>query len=635
MKYIKCLIAAALCLLATGATYAQDLVPQNASLSTNYNVAANSIPEEGYYTFEVDIKNIATSGSSPYGTIRYYISRKSFYDNTADLVATTYTNTLAPGATSRQTINRRLDSDIDPRDNGWYFHVRITSGDSNFANNYLAFPFVVLNGAADLYPYSISVPANMEAGKTESISFRIGNMGSFGAVPFNTKVYLSTNNTLGGDYELADVSSSHLAAGSNRLFSINAVLPSNAQNYNYIIFQADPNNQAHELSYTNNVVVLPVSISQARPDLIIATSSSPGSVIINGNKSINVSATVENDGGATAGASTLRYWLSSNQTVGGGDVQLASVSVPSLAAGATWLNNRTVTINGSTNEGQYYILVQADAQNQVTESDENNNVDINNFYVVEGYVDLKVEEFTAIGEDTYTPSSGTELIPASRAGNYFTPGLRFKNEGNISSGNFTITYWLSTDNSLSTSSDTRLEVEAVQSLAAGAENNGTVSRLDIPSSLTSTNKVYYLIALVDDGNFTNDSNTANNVKAKKVYIRSASSGRPGGGLNPPCCIIPPGGGPGFARQAGPGLEQPGAFELKTYPNPAKGSTTVSLGAMGNYNVQLVDAQGRQVLQRQVQNTNSTSLDLTGLKKGIYLLKAQGAAGVKTQRLVVQ
>ena len=76
---------------------------------------------------------------------------------------------------------------------------------------------------------------------------------------------------------------------------------------------------------------------------------------------------------ATSAAFDLTLWLSSDATVGGGDVQLGTVSVPSLGSGMSFTDSRAITIPNGTAEGYYHFIAVADGANTNTETVETNN----------------------------------------------------------------------------------------------------------------------------------------------------------------------------------------------------------------------------------------------------------------------
>ncbi|MBN1426260.1 trypsin-like serine protease [Candidatus Fermentibacteria bacterium] len=109
------------------------------------------------------------------------------------------------------------------------------------------------------------------------------------------------------------------------------------------------------------------------PDLMVQNPGTAPSTIIAGTSTI-ASCTVRNQGGNSAGASILRYYLSSNTTYDAGDAYLGYDSVGSLPGGGTSSQSETLAIPAGTAGGTWYLLFHADAESQVSELNESNNV---------------------------------------------------------------------------------------------------------------------------------------------------------------------------------------------------------------------------------------------------------------------
>jgi hypothetical protein len=112
-------------------------------------------------------------------------------------------------------------------------------------------------------------------------------------------------------------------------------------------------------------------VAQVRPDLVVTTVSGPTSGT-RGRK-VTVTATVKNQGQASAAASILSFYLSTDATITTADTKLSDVSVTSLAANASKALNSYVTLPNSLAAGTYYIGAIADRAAVVTESSETNN----------------------------------------------------------------------------------------------------------------------------------------------------------------------------------------------------------------------------------------------------------------------
>lgn len=107
------------------------------------------------------------------------------------------------------------------------------------------------------------------------------------------------------------------------------------------------------------------------PDLIISSLSVPSSA--NAGQVISISDTTKNQGIGAAGASTTKFYLSTDATYNKGDTYLGKRRVIALAADASSSGRIRVTIPAGTPAGSYYIIAVADADRVVTESNERNN----------------------------------------------------------------------------------------------------------------------------------------------------------------------------------------------------------------------------------------------------------------------
>jgi hypothetical protein len=106
-------------------------------------------------------------------------------------------------------------------------------------------------------------------------------------------------------------------------------------------------------------------------DLYISAVTAPGSAATG--QTISVSDTT-NKSGCAAGATTTKIYLSIDNKYSSGDTELGSRAVPAFGAGAQSSSGTTnVTIPVSTPSGSYYIIVRADADGVIAETNEGNN----------------------------------------------------------------------------------------------------------------------------------------------------------------------------------------------------------------------------------------------------------------------
>lgn len=107
------------------------------------------------------------------------------------------------------------------------------------------------------------------------------------------------------------------------------------------------------------------------PDLVSTINPVPSTGTVGG--SLQLSASVVNQGTGSAGAFRLGVYFSSNTTITTADVLFATCNVSGLAAGASFLCSGPVTIPSSLPPGVYFVGVIADDQGAVTETNEGNN----------------------------------------------------------------------------------------------------------------------------------------------------------------------------------------------------------------------------------------------------------------------
>ena len=107
------------------------------------------------------------------------------------------------------------------------------------------------------------------------------------------------------------------------------------------------------------------------PDLVPSINPIPSTGTIGG--TIQLSASVVNQGAGSAGAFRLGLYFSSDATITTGDLFFAFCQISGLAAGSSTTCSGPVTIPASLSPGVYFVGVIADDQSTVAESNETNN----------------------------------------------------------------------------------------------------------------------------------------------------------------------------------------------------------------------------------------------------------------------
>ena len=237
--------------------------------------------------------------------------------------------------------------------------------------------------------------------------------------------------------------------------------------------------------------------SNPLPDLESANESfSTTSICPGGSFQLNYD--VENNGDASAGSSTVKYYLSSDNSYSGDDQLLGSTTVNSIGSGNDISKTKTLNIPSGTSNGSWYVLIVVDADNNV---DEGNNGEGNNIYAKSISVStcsLADIRLTYSGTPPTTGNVGV-TIPVSfectNIGGSITPPTR-------------VGFYLSTDNIFDPKTDTYLDDEATNSLDPN-ETDDDNSGINISNCLPCG--TYFIIMVADYQNLVSESDRSNNI----------------------------------------------------------------------------------------------------------------------------
>ena len=219
----------------------------------------------------------------------------------------------------------------------------------------------------DLTVPTIDAPSKAYPGTTLTVTDTTTNGGA-ASPPTTTRLYLSGDTILdAGDLVVGSRAVPALAFGQSHSASTQVALAADLPGgVYYLIALGDPDNIVVEWSETNNTRYKSLTIG---PDLTVAALSGPASAAKG--TVIMVTDTTSNLGSAAA-SSTVRYFLSTNSTLDGGDLPLGSRTVPVLGLGATSVETVALTLPAGVS-GSFFVIAQADADSTVAELVETNN----------------------------------------------------------------------------------------------------------------------------------------------------------------------------------------------------------------------------------------------------------------------
>lgn len=312
-----------------------------------------------------------------------YLSSDSSLGLTDTLLATSHHHAqVGAGGTHSGNLSVTIPSDAG----GNYFLLVEADTDevvseTDESNNVAAAPLSVAFGLRDLVIQDLALStAIANAGQSLTVTYNVKNRGTspveFG---YRESVYLSTNSSLGsGDILLTSSHEhAHVGAGGTHFSSLNATIPSGTPPGSYfVLVEADTDDAVFEVNESNNVSGVPLSIdSLGNRDLLIQDLAvSPSSALPGQN--LVVTYNVRNQGSSPVAAGYReRVYLSGDSTLQASDILLgASHNHSQVGAGSTHPGNLSLAIPGGMPIGSYFLLVEADTDGVVAETNESNNV---------------------------------------------------------------------------------------------------------------------------------------------------------------------------------------------------------------------------------------------------------------------
>ena len=343
-------------------------------------VTAATAPASGVIGKSVDysytVKNVGTVDAPAIVSDSVYVSDYPTLDARATLL-THVTGLPGVAARPRRVVHRR----VEPHAPGRHEDRRPLSPlrrrreqlqqETDETNNVRVVPFQVQ--APDLAVGAIVVPSSAQIGSTIDVTWTLTNLGDGPATgSWYDTVLLSDDDSIGGDTSLANVSfSGTLAAGDSAQITATVTLPAGVSGVKHIVIRADDFAQSrrvergeqfgHQRRRRSRSGICPPRTCKSPRSVRPASARSGGSITVNW--------TVANNGPVDATGSWVdRIILAPTGTVLGTITHSGG-----LASGSHYDGTATVTLP-TENDGTYQILVLTDADNAVSEGqDEDDN----------------------------------------------------------------------------------------------------------------------------------------------------------------------------------------------------------------------------------------------------------------------
>ena len=536
-----------------------------------------------------------SSGVAQASITRIYLSPDATLDAADTSLIDITVPQLNPGGTSAQSLSVPIPATTTA---GHYYLIAAADADSQLAesnegNNRQSRSIQL---GPDLTINTLNVNGSGGPGGTISVTDGTRNGGGGAALASATAFYLSPNVSLSADDVLLGsrpVQTVNPGATDTATTSLTIPATTAVGTY-YIVAAADASNAVAETTETNNTYYRQILIGG---DAIISALTVPASGAAG--STIVVTDATKNVGGGSIGATTTRFYLSTNASFDSGDTLLAEGrTVPMLASGAVDSGSTTLTLPSPLTAALYYVIAVADGNGEVPETAESNNALARAVAIGS---DLMVTTFTA-------PASGA---PASN----ITVSDTTANQGAGAAAESQTRFYLST-NAMFDAGDTLLSgARTVAPLAGGASSSGT-STVTLPPDLSPG--TYYLIARADADQAIVETTETNNTIQRTIQI--------GGDLVVSAFTVPTKGGAGQPLIVSETTSNPGAAPVTATVTRFYLSVNASLDGADT----MIGSRDVPVLGGGASSALSTTLTIPStVAAGTYSLiaKADGDAGV--------
>ncbi|UOQ75078.1 T9SS type A sorting domain-containing protein [Hymenobacter cellulosilyticus] len=450
----------------------------------------------------------ATSSSN----VGYYLSTDATLSTNDVLIGTNTSGTLYAGGYNTLYPSLTIPTATTP---GSYYVLFVadhqnTVTETNENNNVASAVLTIVAPVVDLIIQSPSLnTSSAAAGGSFSASYYLVNQGTTNSPATSVGYYLSTDATLStNDVLLSSTNSAALAAGGYSTMYPTLAIPATtvAGNY-YVLFVADHQNTVSEVNENNNVAGVALRVTAAFSGVVVPVSGS--------NTITTCSTTVADNGGNNDYVDNSYGSLTINPGTSGSKVRLSfsSFAVETccdrlyIYDGPT--TNSPLIGTYSTNPGTITAQNTAGSLTLLFTSDGS--------YVGSGFeATVSCVTSTSVLPDLIVQSPSVSAASVA-AGNTIGLGGTVRNQGGGDASSSSLGYYLSVDNTLS-SSDLLLGTSSGAALAAGqtATRNGVFS---IPAGVSPG--TYYVVYAADPAGTVTESNETNNTTSLTLTVVAA------------------------------------------------------------------------------------------------------------------
>ena len=444
--------------------------------------------------------------------IAFALSLDNQYGNPDDVAMTTTRSVTSLASTKTSAASTTLTVPSTIPLGTYYLCAKVDSAnavtESNEANNTLCTTTTLVVGRPDLV-ISQPVPGSSDivAGGTLTSTDTATNSGTLGSSSFTIAYRLSKNTVYGDpdDITISTTRTATLAAGASSTATTTLTLPSSlTTGPYYLCAKADSANTNVERDENNNTACSATTVTVQPADLVVSAIST-ATVNVAPGATLSLSNSVRNNGGVSAGSSTVGFHLSQDAVYGGADdiAFTTTRTVSSLAAAATNTASTTLTVPATTATGNYYVCATADSANTIAEGSETNNS-----ACTATTVHVEPTDLVALAP---VPASGS-----AQAGGTLTISDTVTNPSPTPATTFTVAYRLSLNAIYGDPDDVTISTtRSVSSIAAGGQSQANVSLAIASSTPPGT---YFVCEKADSTNTQAESNENNNTACSSTTV---------------------------------------------------------------------------------------------------------------------
>jgi len=336
--------------------------------------------------------------AAPTVDMKYVLSTDTVYDESDKQLSYDQIDSLGVGLSSAEDASLNISTATAAGD---YYLLFVVDADDvatelDESNNIFAAPLTVTkddpNGILpDLVLSNIGLSATTApAGDQVAVTLSVDNQGVAPAGTSRLKYYFSTDDRYDGDDTYLNYDAvAALAVGESSPENANLTIPASAANGPaHILLVADETEEVTERYESDNVVALPFTVGFATtsgggsgddpgadmPDIIAADAWVDTSVVKAGER-LMLYSTIQNVGSQPSVTCKSKYYLSRDAVYDSGDTYLSYDTVSALAPGETSSEDVNPRVPEDADYGTWHLLIVTDANEDVAESMESNNVE--------------------------------------------------------------------------------------------------------------------------------------------------------------------------------------------------------------------------------------------------------------------